>query len=184
MGRIGESTEFWNLNDTKFFFLTGGKASVILQMILSNDNSLKHMPSKTNPQFISFLKEQGLRRTSGREEVFREAVATGDHFEPEELAYRLRKKGSRISKATVYRTLPLLVKAGLIKEVIHGEKHHHYEPIHGEKQHDHLICLECGKIVEFEEEELREIERKICEKNRFRPQKIVVEIFGYCGKCQ
>ncbi len=142
------------------------------------------MPTKENPQFLNYLKQEGLKWTSGREKVFREAVATEGHFEAEELAYRLRKKGSRISKATVYRTLPLLVKAGLIKEVIHGEKHHHYEPICGESQHDHLICLECGKIVEFEEEPLREIEEKICKKHHFQPQKIVMEIFGHCKKCQ
>ncbi len=106
------------------------------------------------------------------------------HFEAEELAYHLRKKGTRISKATVYRTLPLLVKAGLIKEVIHGEKHHHYEHDHEENRHDHLICLNCGKIVEFGEASLREIEERICKKHEFRPEKIVIEIFGYCKKCR
>jgi len=142
------------------------------------------MVLKIKPQFQNFLKQQGLKWTPERERVFQEASATEGHFEAEELAYRLRKKGSRISKASVYRTLPLLVKAGLIKEVIHGEKHHHYEHIHEESQHDHLICLKCGKIVEFEEESLREIERKICEKYHFRPEKVVIEIFGYCKKCR
>lgn len=134
--------------------------------------------------FSSYLKSQNLKWTSGRAKVFQEAFATEGHFEPEELAYRLRKKGSRISKATVYRTLPLLVKAGLIKEVIHGEKHHHYEHIHGDNLHDHLICLKCGKIVEFAEESLNEIEEQICKSHHFRPEKIVVEIFGYCKNCQ
>lgn len=142
------------------------------------------MPNKAKAQFLSFLKQQGLKCTSGRKEVFQEALATEGHFEPDELAYRLRKNGSRVSKATVYRTLPLLVKSGLIKEVIHGEKHHHYEHDHVENQHDHLICLRCGKIVEFGEESLREIEERICEKHKFRPEKIVVEIFGYCKNCQ
>jgi len=142
------------------------------------------MAVKTKPEFLNFIKQRGLKWTPARERVFQEALALEGHFEAEELAYRLRKKGSRISKATVYRTLPLLVKAGLIKEVIHGEKHHHYEHNHEEKQHDHLICLKCGKIVEFEEESLREIEEKVCEKHRFRPEKIVVEIFGYCKNCR
>ncbi len=142
------------------------------------------MVVKVKPQFLNYLKQQGLKWTPERERVFQEASALEGHFEAEELAYRLRKKGSRISVATVYRTLPLLVKAGLIKEVIHGEKHHHYEHNHEENQHDHLICLKCGKIVEFGEESLREIEERICEKHQFRPQKIVVEIFGYCKKCQ
>jgi Fur family ferric uptake transcriptional regulator len=106
------------------------------------------------------------------------------HFEADDLAFRLRKKGSRISRATVYRTLPLLVKAGLLNRVIHGEKHQHYEHIHDEPQHDHLICLKCGGIVEFEEQSLREAEEKICGKHQFQPEKVVVEIFGYCKKCR
>ncbi len=139
---------------------------------------------KTKSQFLEFLKQHGFKWTPERKRVFQEVSTMEGHFEAEELTYRLRKKGSRISKATVYRTLPLLVKAGFIKEVIHGEKHHHYEHNHKENQHDHLICLKCGKIVEFGEASLREIEEKICEKHQFRPEKIVIEIFGYCKKCQ
>lgn len=142
------------------------------------------MTVKLKTQFLNYIKQQDLKWTPERERVFQEASAMEGHFEAEELVYRLRKKGSRISKATVYRTLPLLVKAGLIKEVIHGEKHHHYEHNHEENQHDHLICLKCGKIVEFGEESLREIEEKICRKHEFRPEKIVIEIFGYCKKCR
>jgi len=142
------------------------------------------MSPKTKLQFLDFLKEQGLKWTFGRKEVLREALAAEGHFEPEELAYRLRKRGSRTSKATVYRTLPLLVKAGLIKEVIHGERHHHYEYIHNKNDHDHLICLKCGKILEFEDDSLRQAKEKVCRKFDFQPQKILVEIFGYCRTCQ
>ncbi len=143
-----------------------------------------NMMVKANPQFLNSLKQQGFKWTPEREKVLQEVFATEGHFEAEELAYRLRQKGSRIPKATVYRTLPLLIKAGLIKEAIHGEKHHHYEHIHDEKHHDHLVCLKCGKIVEFRDASLREIEEKICEEHHFRPQKILVEIFGYCQKCK
>ena len=142
------------------------------------------MITRTKPQFVNYLKERGLKWTPERERVFQEIFTTEGHFEAEDLTYRLRKKGTRVSKATVYRTLPLLVRAGLIKEVIHGEKHHHYEHIQEEKQHDHLICLKCGKILEFKDESLRTIEQKICDKNRFKPEKILVEIFGYCNDCQ
>jgi Fur family ferric uptake transcriptional regulator len=142
------------------------------------------MQTNKKPQFLNYLKQEGLKWTPERERVFQEALDLEGHFEAEELAYRLRTKGSRISKATVYRTLPLLVKAGLIKEAIHGEKHQHYEHIHDEKGHDHLICLGCGKIFEFEDDTLREIERKICKRYRFRSQKVLVEIFGHCKECQ
>ncbi len=142
------------------------------------------MDTKANPQFLHFLKQEGFRRTPEREEILEEIFSTDGHFEAEEIAFRLRQKGSRISKATVYRTLPLLVKAGLVKEVIHGEKHHHYEHVHGDEQHDHLICLKCGAVLEFQEESLNRIEEEICARYRFQPERILVEIFGYCKKCR
>ena len=142
------------------------------------------MIAKARSQFLEYLKQQGLKWTSEREKIVQEAFALEGHFEADDLVYRLRKKGSRTSKASVYRTLPLLVKAGLIKEVIYGERGQHYEHIHDQKEHDHLICLKCGKIVEFEDNSLRKIERKICEEHGFLPQKVLVEIFGYCKKCQ
>ena len=142
------------------------------------------MDGKAGPQFIEYIKQRGLKWTPEREKVLREALAMEGHFEADALAFRLRKKGSRISRATVYRTLPLLVKGGLIKEVIHGEKHHHYEHIHDEQHHDHLICLKCRKIIEFHDPSLREIEEKVCMENHFQPQKILVEIFGYCQGCK
>jgi Fur family ferric uptake transcriptional regulator len=142
------------------------------------------MSIKAQPQFLNFLKQQGFKWTPEREKVLQEVFATENHFEAEELSFRLRKKGSRISRATVYRTLPLLAKAGLIKEVIHGENHHHYEHVHDERHHDHLICLKCGKIIEFQDASLRGIEEKICQENHFRPHKILVEIFGFCQNCR
>jgi Fur family transcriptional regulator, ferric uptake regulator len=134
--------------------------------------------------FSKYLGEQGLKMTSERERILEEIFDLEGHFEADELTYRLRSKGEKISKATVYRTLPLLVTAGLIKEVIHGEKHLHYEHVHDGERHDHLICLTCGKIIEFEEPALRRIEKQICQKNGFTPKKIVFEIFGYCRRCQ
>jgi Fur family ferric uptake transcriptional regulator len=142
------------------------------------------MVDKASPKFFGYLKERGLKWTPEREKVFEEAFRMEGHFEADDLAYRLRKKGSRVSKATVYRTLPILVEAGLIKEVIHGEKHLHYEHVHEGERHDHLICLKCGKIVEFKKGSLRKIEEEVCKENQFVPQKVLIEIFGYCKKCQ
>ncbi len=143
------------------------------------------MQTRKEPHFLNYLRDEGLKWTPEREKVYEEALSTDGHFEAEELAFRLRKSGSRISKATVYRTLPLLVKAGLLKEVIYGEKHRHYEHVHEGEQHDHLVCLRCGRIIEFEDESLiKEIEERVCKGNHFEPQKVLVEVFGYCKKCQ
>jgi Fur family ferric uptake transcriptional regulator len=135
-------------------------------------------------RFRDYLKDQGFKWTPEREKVLKEALILEGHFEADELVYRLRRKGIRVSKATVYRTLPLLVKAGFIKEVIHGEKHLHYEHVHGNSRHDHLICLGCGKIIEFEDGAMRELEERICRERKFRPEKVLFEIYGYCEGCK
>lgn len=136
------------------------------------------------PRFQGYLKQRGLKWTPERERVLREALNTEGHFEAEDLAFRLRKKGVRVSKATVYRTLPLLVKAGLLKEVIHGEKHQHFEHVREGEGHDHMICLKCGTIMEFKNDALRRLEKKIFAEYDFEPQKVVIEIFGYCKNCR
>ena len=133
--------------------------------------------------FAKYLRRQGCRWTPERERILHAIFSKEGHFEAEELAYSLRKNGSRVSKATVYRTLPLLVKAGLLNQVIHGEKHQHYERIHDERHHDHLICLNCGDIIEFQDASLMKIEKEICRRNRFRAEKTIVEIFGHCQSC-
>ncbi len=142
------------------------------------------MTAKDISRFRDYLKERGFKWTPQREKILKEALILEGHFEADELVYRLRRKGIRVSKATVYRTLPLLVKAGFIKEVIHGEKHLHYEHVRGDSRHDHLICLRCGKIIEFEDEAMREIQERICRERNFRPEKVLVEIYGYCEGCR
>jgi Fur family ferric uptake transcriptional regulator len=142
------------------------------------------MVASTKPRFQNFLKERGYKWTSEREALWEEIVKLEGHFEAEELSHLLWKKGKRISKATLYRTLPLLVKAGLLKEVIHGEKHRHYEHTHDEAHHDHLICLKCGQVIEFQDVPLKKAEERVCRRIHFRPERILVEIFGYCQRCQ
>ncbi len=143
------------------------------------------MAVKEKSQFLMYLKEQGWKWTPEREEIVREAFAIEGHFEADDLAYRLRQKGSKVSRASVYRTLPLLVKAGLLREVMYGEvRRHYYEHVHDRKEHDHLICVQCGRVLEVDDENLRKAERKVCAEHGFLPQKFVVEIFGRCKKCQ
>jgi Fur family ferric uptake transcriptional regulator len=142
------------------------------------------MYMKAMPQFFSYVRQCGLRWTPEREKILQEALGTEGHFEADDLAYRLRKNGDRVSKATIYRTLPLLVKAGLLHQVARGEKHQHYELANEGSHHDHLICLKCGKTIELGDAALREAEEKICRRYHFNPQKILVEIFGYCQRCQ
>ena len=87
--------------------------------------------------------------TPEREAILGQVFATHEHFEADDLLLRLKKKNIRISRATIYRTLELLVKSRLVRKVTFGENHTHYEHTFGHKHHDHLICVKCGNVLEF-----------------------------------
>ena len=134
-------------------------------------------------RFRTFLKSEGFRFTAEREKVLEEACSIHQHFEAEDLLFRMRQHGLRVSKATVYRTLTLLVQCGLLREVIFGERHSHYEHVLGHRHHDHLICLRCGKIIEFTDETMEKLQQKICEQYRFESLRHKLEITGTCEQC-
>jgi len=135
-------------------------------------------------KFASYLSEHGLKLTAQRRTILTEVFKGHRHFEAEELLHRMRGKKLKVSKATLYRTLALLVEAGLLRKEVFGERHSHYEHIYGRKHHDHLICRGCGKIEEFRNEEIERIQDRICRRHDFQPTSHKMEIHGYCKKCR
>ena len=134
--------------------------------------------------FKEFLKGKGLRLTSEREAILSEVFATkGRHFEPEELHITLRQKEANVSRASVYRTIPLLIEAGIIEEVERVDKHAHYELIHGREHHDHMLCLGCGDVIEFLSPEMEKLQDRLCREHGFTGETHTLEIKGYCKKC-
>jgi len=140
------------------------------------------MTTSERQLFRDYLKSRRLRLTGERECIIEEVFATHEHFEAEELAARLRNRG--VSKATIYRTLPLLVSCGLLRQVIYGEKHGHYEHVHQEEEgHDHLICVGCGKVIEFRHDCMEALKSSIKEQFTFEPHRVVLEVSGLCADC-
>ena len=92
----------------------------------------------------------------------------------------MKEKQVKISRATVYRTLELLVKSGMVRRVHLGEDHYHYEHVRGDSHHDHLICTTCGGVIEFHDEELEQRQREICERRKFTPTFHNLQILGVC----
>ncbi|MEK6690287.1 MAG: transcriptional repressor [Nitrospirota bacterium] len=137
-----------------------------------------------NTIFKEFLQKKGLKLTREREAILKEIFSFHGHFDPEELHIRLRKKGSSISKASIYRTVPLLIESGLLEEVIKVDKHAHYEHTYGHNHHDHMICITCGRVVEFHSQELEELQKRLCKDYGFRGISHTLEIRGYCRKCR
>ena len=135
-------------------------------------------------RFQQFLQQQGLKLTSERSALVREIFAIHYHFEADELLFKMKEKSVKISRATVYRTLELLVKSGMVRRVHLGEDHYHYEHVTGNSHHDHLVCTTCGGVIEFHDEELERLQLAICEKKKFTPTFHNLQILGVCDSCR
>ncbi len=132
-----------------------------------------------------YLRRRGLRATAQRRAVLREVVRADEHFDAEQLHDRLRRRGEEVSLATVYRTLALLAEAGLIREVLHGNGDRaHYEVIYGHAHHDHMMCVECGKVIEFCDDRIEQLQRLICRRHGFQALDHRMGIRGVCRECR
>ena len=135
-------------------------------------------------KFQDYLQHQGLKLTPERTALIREIFSIHYHFEADELLFKMKQKSVKISRATVYRTLELLVKSGLVRRVHLGEDHYHYEHVTGDSHHDHLICTICGGVIEFHDEELERRQLEICERKKFTPTFHNLQILGVCDPCR
>jgi len=138
---------------------------------------------KAREIFRNFLEGRGLKFTTERERVLREISSLRRHFDIEGLYLSMKNKGGKVSRASVYRTVPLLVECGLIEEIKTIDRHTYYEYTFGREHHDHLICIKCGKIIEFYSEKLERLQEEICRRENFSGTRHVLEIQGYCRKC-
>ena len=132
----------------------------------------------------SYLGDKNLRLTQERLGLFEEVMKGDGHFDADGLYATLKQKGIKVSRATVYNTLDLLVECGLISRYSFGENHSRYERAFGRPRHDHLICLKCGDIIEFVNESLNKIQNDVCATHKFRLQNSTLQIFGICSTCQ
>lgn len=134
-------------------------------------------------KFIDFLKTKGLKLTKERQNIINEISQSDGHFDPEELYTKLQSKGLKVSRASVYRTIPLLIQSGILQEVQLSENRAHYEKRSETKHHDHMICLICGKIIEFYSPTLEMLQDEICAKEEFKGIRHNLEIYGMCKDC-
>lgn len=135
-------------------------------------------------KFKEYLAENGLKFTPERKTVLRTVFSSHTHFDIETLYERLHNKGENISRATIYRTLPLLVESGLVRETLRCQDKVSYEHIFGHEHHDHMICIKCGKVIEFKDNRIKKLRNSISSKNNFQPEEHRFGIRGYCEKCR
>ena len=135
--------------------------------------------------FGRYLRDQGLPVTHQREAVADLVFSSPGHLSVDEIEIELRARGERIGKATIYRTLDLLVRSGLVEEHDFEEGFKRYEHrLSRQPVHEHLICVECAKVLEFRSEEVRAIESRVSVEHGFRAVRHRLEIYGLCRECQ
>ena len=133
--------------------------------------------------FEKYLRAQGLKLTSARLDVLNLVFADHSHFTADELHDRCRRQGLRVSKATLYRTLAILLDCKLLAAHDFGQDAKYYEHIFGHRHHDHMYCECCRRIFEFRSESIEELQDKAALEAGFHSQRHSLTIFGVCADC-
>ena len=134
--------------------------------------------------FREFLKSRGQRFTKERYGILQNTLSFNGHFDPETLYMKIKDSGVKASRASVYRTLNLLCDCGLIGRVSRSDHGVIYEQTFGQGHHDHMLCTQCGKVIEFYSEELERLQEALCGKREFSGASHTLEIRGYCKACR
>src|SRR6266700_2732059 len=128
-----------------------------------------------------FLDQKNLRLTSQRQAIIDSVFSTEEHFTAEQLLEWSRRRDRSVSRATVYRTLPLLTESGLVREMDFGKDHKFYDPNYAEHpHHNHIICQDCEKIVEFESAKIEKLENEISQRLGFALKAHRLQITATC----
>ena len=134
--------------------------------------------------FLEHIQKEGLRRTAQRDLILDIFLRTEEHLTSEDLYWLVQREDSSVGHTTVYRTLKLLTDAGLAREVRFGDNKTYYEHHYNHQHHDHMICTECGKVIEFFSAELEAKQDEMADKYNFKPTHHSLRILGVCEVCQ
>lgn len=125
-----------------------------------------------------------LKLTRQRQVILDTFLSLPRHVSAEELYAASTKINNSIGLATVYRTLHLLCQAGIVQEREFGDGQARYEIVSNHKHHDHLVCLQCGKIIEFENMDIENLQEQVAREHSFMIQRHKLELYGYCKECK
>ena len=135
-------------------------------------------------RFKEALRKEGLKYTPQRTAVLEEIIKDKGHRESEEIYLALKKRGQHVSRATVYRTMDILVNNGFARKMNLGDGRARYESKVNSPHHDHLVCMDCGLIVEFMDQQIEDLQDKIAIQYNFQLKRHIHQLFGLCKKCQ
>jgi Fur family ferric uptake transcriptional regulator len=134
-------------------------------------------------RFARYLASHRLKMTRSRRAILEEILAIRGHFTADDLLAHFRRRGREVAPATLYRTLARLVEAGLVHRIDMAKGQARYEPMFGRHHHDHMICLRCGKIIEFENREIERIQAAVCRRKKFHLLEHTHQLRGHCAAC-
>jgi Fur family transcriptional regulator, ferric uptake regulator len=135
-------------------------------------------------RFRRYLRDHHQPVTQPRERVAEVVLSSADHLSVDQIRRALRERGHEVGLATIYRTLDLLERSGVVRAHDFGQGFRRYEPTPEQAHHHHLICLRCGRVEEFLHERLERMLPMIADEHGFQPERHRLELYGVCRECQ
>lgn len=134
---------------------------------------------------LNLLEKYNIRNTYPRREIVKIISSlNARHFSAEDILKGIKQKNSKISRATAYRAVKLFSQQGLLRPIELDRDFQMYELALGAGHHDHLYCVNCGKIIEFEDEDIEKLQEKTCQDKKFYPLRHTLKIVGLCKECK
>ena len=142
------------------------------------------MPVDPTDQFISFLRDEGYLVTRQRKRIAEVIFTTPGHLSVEDIQDLLRQKKVSASIASIYRTLDVLIKSELVVQHRFGKRFKRFEAVRRDQHHDHLVCTGCGKVIEFKNDTIEELQVRVAKEHDFVTTNHKLDIYGFCAKCK
>lgn len=140
--------------------------------------------SKNIEKLKKILHKEGLRFTNQRKAVWNEIISSDEHRNADEIYMAIRQNGVLVSRATVYRTIDVLVKNNMVRKLDVGVGPSKFEHKMDTHHHDHIICIQCGRIEEFMVHKIEDLQDSVAKEYEFKLVRHIHQLFGICKDCQ
>lgn len=150
---------------------------------MTNAINIDQIIEEASQRFSNYLKQNNNRKTHERFAILEEIYRNQDHFDAETLYIQMKKSAYRVSRATIYNTLEVLLDCGLIKKHHFGDNISFYEKTCGFPRHHHLVCTKCGEIEEFVDEQIIQLAEHHSRSGSFLLNDLSLNLYGLCERC-